>query len=192
MKSKFNSFLDDIVTRPSVAYAAFISYFFLIVLLLCRAMVVFDSFLHNEYVPFFYISFDETSDQGILGILFTTSFPLLVITLFLIFVIPVLIFYLKEKKTNFQLMFKPIFDSLLYRGLLFLGLLLFGVWILTLIFAIPIYIYWLYKFVSYEIFSFISTITILSPFVMVFFIFYYILIHICVFLDLFNHLLGLF
>ena len=129
MKDKFNSFLDDIVTRPSVAYAAFVSYFFLIVPLLCRAVFIFNLYVDGEYLGFFSFGGEEHV-QGMSYIfgLFVYSIPTFIFILLLIFLFPTIVFLRKEKNHNYRLKYKSIFNSSLYKGLLFLGICLFGLW----------------------------------------------------------------
>ena len=161
MKFKFNSFLDDIVTRPSVAYAAFVSYFFLIVPLLGHSAFIFNLYANGIYATFFSLP-DGMEFKGlyIILLIYLFALPLLIIILLLIFTIPTYKLYRKEKDINFRLKHKPIYDSSLYRSILFSGIILFAIWVIVLFLANPIYIFFFSK--EFGFFNFILTIIFFS------------------------------
>ena len=120
MKAKFNSFLDDIVTRPSVAYAAFVSYFSLINFLLYKIPFVEQVLFEDESLSFF---------LTIYAYFLIASVPFLLI-------VPTYVLVDKEKDDHFRLKYRKIFNSYVYKWILFLGIILSVVCVFIFIFIV--------------------------------------------------------
>ena len=145
MKSKLNAFLNDFVTRKSVAYAAFTSYFLVFIPLLIRTAEIFNFSMVGKHVKFFSTNIYE-NDSLFLSLLLFASVPALVLTLLLILIIPTYILYRKEKSSDFRLKHRPIHESPLYKGVLAFGCLLFCI----LLIALPIADIAFFYFVGYN------------------------------------------
>ena len=174
MKSKLNAFLNEIVTRKSVAYAAFTSYILVFVPLLIRTAEIFNFSMVGKHVKFFSTDIYE-NDSLFLSLLLFASVPALVLTLLLILIIPTYILYRKEKSSDFRLKHRPIHESPLYKGVLAFGCLLFCILLIALPIANIKFLYFVGYNHSGEYFDIFKPLglVIISPIAMIFFLFWY-------------------